>query len=342
MKAIHGGDIYRNRVKLDFSVNINPLGIPEGVRTALQEAVNCCMQYPDPEAQKLKAAVSQSLQVPTEALLFGNGASELFLAIVHGLKPKKILIPVPSFYGYEHAAGASGSEIVFYEMKKEQGFSLEDGFLEALTADVDLVFIANPNNPTGKRIDETLLLKVLKRCREKKIVAVLDECFIEFCGERFSLIHQTAAFDNLIVVRAYTKIFAIPGVRLGYLVCENAELRENIKGQLPEWNLSCFAQAAGCACAKESDFLVKTVRHVKAGRAFLAEGLGKAGIEVWESDADFLLIYSEKPLYERLLRKGILIRDCSNFRGLSKGYYRICVKTFRDHEKLLKAIGEIN
>ena len=126
MAMIHGGDIYRNYVKSDFSVNINPLGIPEKVKTALCDAVAMCGRYPDPEAEALKRAVAAMLAVPEEYFLFGNGASELFMAIMHGIKPKKTLIPVPSFYGYEYAAEAVGGEIIYYEMRREDAFGLND------------------------------------------------------------------------------------------------------------------------------------------------------------------------------------------------------------------------
>ena len=116
--GIHGGNVYRNHVDIDFSINVNPLGIPESVKTALHRAVEMCDKYPDIEAEKLKKTVGEFLAVPGEYLLFGNGASELFMAIVHGIKPKKIVIPVPSFYGYEYAAKTVDSEIIYYEMKK--------------------------------------------------------------------------------------------------------------------------------------------------------------------------------------------------------------------------------
>ncbi len=381
MQKIHGGDIYRNHVTVDFSVNVNPLGIPEEVKDALYRAVGNCHEYPDIAAQKLKRAVSGMLSVPEEYLVFGNGASELFMAIVHAVRPKKVLIPVPSFYGYEYAVEASGGECVFYPLEQEKQFRLDETFLEALTEKVDMVFLANPNNPTGKveasggecvfypleqekqfRLDETFLealtekvdmvflanpnnptgkrmsraylRRLLGICKEKRILTVLDECFIEFCGKEYSMIQEISAYDNLILVRAFTKSFSIPGVRLGYLVCSNQSLSESISRQLPEWNLSCFAQEAGIVCAGQQDFLEKTVAYVREERQFLKENLEEAGLEVFESDANFLLFCGRKDLDKALLEQGILIRNCENFRGLSAGYYRIAVKNRKDNEML--------
>ena len=152
------------------------------------------------------------------------------------------------------------------------------------------------------------------------------------------------AYENLILVRAFTKIFSIPGVRLGYLVCSNQNVMQKIKRHIPEWNLSCFAQVAGCACcafAEQTDFIKNTVEYINKERQFLEDAFRQKGFRVFHSDANFLLIFHETPLYERLLEQRILIRDCSNFRGLGKGYYRIAIKNRAENESLLKAIGEL-
>lgn len=338
MKGIHGGDIYRNRAELDFSVNINPLGIPEAVKAALHKAVENCDRYPDIVGEELKRAVSKMLKIPAEYLLFGNGASELLMACAHGVRPKRTVIPVPSFYGYEYAAGAAGGEILCYETKEENGFLPGEEFFQVLTQDIGLLFVANPGNPSGRLMSREYLRKLLSHCRERGIYVVLDECFIEFCEGNRSLMDEMERYENLILVRAFTKIFAIPGVRIGYLVCSDRQLLGKIAGQLPEWNLSAFAQAAGCACAAQKEFLIKTAGYVAEERQFLAQGLKEAGICVLSGEANFLLVYSGENLYEKLLKKGIMIRDCGNYRGLSKGFYRIAVKNREENERLLKAI----
>ncbi|MCM1101195.1 MAG: aminotransferase class I/II-fold pyridoxal phosphate-dependent enzyme [Clostridium sp.] len=352
--AVHGGDIYRNKVTLDFSINVNPLGMPEEVRAALRGAVDRCVGYPDPEADDLTKSVSAYLSVPKEYLLFGNGASELLSAIVHGIRPRRIVIPVPSFYGYEYAAGMADGEIVYHEMKREDGFGVTEELLEVLTEDVDMVFLANPNNPVGNVVEEDLLRKILRHCGERGIYVVLDECFAEFVAAGHSgsgissgdalhsgsglhsLVADIDQYSHLIVLRAFTKIFAIPGVRLGYLVCSDRATLGRIRRQLPEWNLSCFAQAAGCVCAEQTDFVARTQKFVAKERLFLEEGLRRKGIRTFPAVANFILCYSERPLYEHLSERGILIRDCSNFRGLGKGFYRIAVRDRKENEILLE------
>lgn len=334
----HGGDIYQNRVKTDFSINTNPLGAPQSVKAALSEALNYCGVYPDIDSRALTTALARMLGVPEAYIILGNGASELFMALVHALRPKKILIPVPSFYGYEYAAEAVEAEIIYYEAKAENSFALGEDFLNELNEDIDLLFIANPNNPNGALMSGEYLTALLRRCRDKNIYAALDECFIEFCENAPSMLGETEQFKNLLLIRAFTKIFAIPAVRLGYLVCSDGRLAAKLKKQLPEWNISSFAQAAGCACALEKEYIGRTQVYITKERTFLEKGLKELGIKVFPSGANFLLIYSECPLYELLLERGILIRDCANIRGLSEGFYRIAVKSREENEILLSEL----
>ncbi len=348
---IHGGDIYSRQIRLDFSVNGNPLGMPEAARLALLAAINHVGEYPDAAAGELTEAVSHMLsaqcgrEIPGEYLVFGNGASELFMAVVHALKPGNIVIPVPSFYGYEYAAEAADSHIKYVYLPEDAGFCPGQELLQALTPVTELVFLANPNNPTGQLMNAEYLHKLLEYCRQQGIIVVLDECFIEFCEtdreQPKSLLREIGQYENLLLVRAFTKSFAMPGVRLGYLVCSSAELREKIRRQLPEWNLSVFAQRAGVVCAEQSEQdLRDTVEYVKTEREYLREGLETLGIRVVSGEADFLLIHTTQPIYDRLLAKGILIRNCENFRGLRAGYYRIAVKKHEENEALLRELKE--
>lgn len=337
---IHGGDIYRNRVKLDFSVNVNPLGMPASVKQALQEAVESCTEYPDIRQEALKAAVSDMFGIRREELLCGNGASELFMAVVHALHPRKVVIPVPSFYGYEYAAKACGSSITYYPLKEEKAFGLDEGILKMLDADVDMLFLANPNNPAGGLLTEEFLCRLLEHCHKQGIYVVMDECFLDFCRQATSCLPYREKYENLICIRAFTKIFAIPGVRLGFLINSDKELTGRIAAQLPEWNLSAFAQKAGIVCASGKEYIRQTGDYVETEGRFLSEGLREAGLKVYPHVADFILVYTKMPLYERLLEKGILIRDCGNFRGLSNGYYRIAIKRREDNEQLLKEVLE--
>lgn len=340
---IHGGDIYRNEVRLDFSVNGNPLGVPAGVAAAMSDAVGFCSRYPDIRAEALKCGIEGMTGVDRRAVLCGNGASELFMAVMHALRPGKTALPVPSFYGYEYSAKAAGSEIVPIIMSAKDRYCLTEDLFREIDEDVDVIILANPNNPVGNLVPRKTLERLAEICYKKNIAVVADECFIEFTGkeETHSLKRLISDYPNLIIVRAFTKSFAIPGVRLGYLFCQNQTLREAIARQLPEWNLSVFAQAAGAAACKESDYLRRTVRWLEQERAYLAGRLSQAGLQVFPSETNFIMVQTELPLFEELLKRKILIRDCSNFRGLAKGFFRIAVKRHEENEELLQAIGEL-
>lgn len=339
-EIIHGGDIYRNQIQLDYSVNTNMLGIPAAVKQALHEAVEECDRYPDILVEELRHQLGMTLRIPTEQILCGNGASELFQSLMHALNPKKVLLPVPSFYGYQKVTKAVGAKTIFYQMRQENGFALDEGFLEELKEDIDLVFLANPNNPVGNTINPQLLEKIMERCRRQEIKVVLDECFLSFLPDNRSrsMISHVNQYPNVMVLRAFTKIFAIPGVRLGYLVGSDEMLMEQISDQLPEWNVSLLAQKAGIAALQQTEFLSETIGAVAKERSYLEQELKNMGIQVLPGEANFMLLYTQKPLYEKLLNRGILVRDCSNYIGLEQGYYRIAVKTRQENEQLLKEI----
>ena len=343
---MHGGDIYRHPIRLDFSVNINPLGLPEGTERVFDDLLTKCRAYPDLISEGLRAAIGNMEEISPEFILCGNGASELFAAIVHAVRPQKALVLTPGFSGYEKALKMeTGCRILKVALKKESGFLPDEETVEALDPDADILFLASPNNPTGQLIPEKILKALLDKCLKEKIIVVFDECFEPFVrdyqGQTQSL-DLTAAYDNLISVRAFTKIFAMPGIRLGYLVCRNEGLREAISRQLPEWNVSVPAQLIGREAAKEArPFMEKTAAYVAKERAYLAEELKNLGFEVFPGQANFILFRTDLPLYDLLLERGVLIRDCSDYDGLASGYFRTAVRTHEENETFVGILREV-
>lgn len=336
----HGGDRYRNKIELDFSVNVNPLGMPLSVKKALRDSIDEVINYPDIMHQELLFELAGAYHIDENNIVIGNGASEILMAIYHGFRPQKVLIPVPSFSGYKHAF--KDSEIIFYKMNDL--LELDDAFVDILkNTDADMLMLTNPNNPTGKYIDRKLLQDILSICEERNIKVVLDECFMELSDEPGNtMLKEPSNYKQLIILRAFTKSFAVPGVRLGMAMCGAAGMSEIIKRQLPEWNISVMADAVGKAALTEQKYLVDSRTYIKKERRFLIEGLAKLGIKTFSSSANFILIYkSDNDLYEKLLDRKILIRDCSNYEGLCAGYYRIAVRTREENIKLLDALGII-
>ena len=342
---LHGGEIYDKEIELDFSVSLNPCGCPDEVKRALSEAICDVDKYPDINQRKFREAVAKAEKTDPENIIGGNGASELLAAIVNMCSPAKALLPVPSFYGYVHALSmATKCETVTYQLREEKGFELDEAFVDAITDDIDLIIIGNPNNPTGKCIRKEVLEAVLKKCRETGTAIIVDECFFRLSDHGTSARAYLGSYDNLYVVDAYTKLFSIPGVRVGFCLSQP----ENIKRLtrfLPEWNMSAFAQAAGVACAEmlNDGFMDRTAEMIRTEREYLSSELGKHGIEVFDSDTNFLLVRIDNDrfdLYHFLLSNHILIRNCSNFDGLTNGFYRIAVKDHESNKRLTDALSE--
>jgi L-threonine-O-3-phosphate decarboxylase len=348
---VHGGDIYsslsfkQNKKILDYSANINPLGIPAGVRQALKDAVAGCVNYPDPFCRELRDKLSRYFSLPAEMIYCGNGAADVLFRIMTALRPKRTLLLAPTFADYEKAAITAGSKIDYFTLQENNDFAVTSEILKAITKRTEMVVLCNPNNPTGKLMDKELLLTVLRHCEELHIPLLVDECFMDFVQDKsnYSLIDQLPDHPGLIILKAFTKIFAIPGVRLGFCLTSDAVLTDKLYACGQDWNVSVLAQAAGAAALEETDFLVETRELIAVEKAYLIAQLRLIGLKVFEGEANYLLIKTlhNYPWQEKLKKHHILIRDCSNFRGLSAGYYRIAVKTRRDNRKLVKIMKEL-
>ena len=340
-EAVHGGDVYRNEVRLDFSVNLNPLEMPAAVAEAMMTGIEEIHQYPDPQQQRLREGIASFEGIGPDHIICGNGASELIMAAVHAVKPKKALVTAPCYAGYAAALRAEDVVAEEYPLREEKDFALDEGILEKITADTDIVFIADPNNPNGKLISPELKKEITEKCAECGAVLMIDECFLPLTGEWEE---RKEIPDKALHLRAFTKTFAIPGIRLGYMVSCDLELLESIRKHLPEWNVSRVAERTGEAAAKvlaETDYIERSVRMIREERSYLTGEFARCGIRVYPGDANYLLIRSAPDLYDRLLAKGIMVRRCANFSGLDETYFRIAVRRHKDNETLIKAIGEI-
>ena len=341
---MHGGDIYSNDIKVDFSVNVNPMGVPELFDGIFNDFDSYFALYPEYESKELRTKLAELYDLNTENVLCGNGASEIFMAIAHAIRPKTALIVAPSFSGYVWAFDAVDAKLTYYVTKAEDNFSVKDDIVDIIenNTDIDMLVFANPSNPVGNYIDNVLLDKLLAKCEEKEIVVLIDECFMELSDySQNTSTDKIKSFDNLLIVRAFTKTFAIPALRLGYILGSDLELMKKIRRQLPEWNVSLPAQRAGETVFSLKGYLDASREMIIKERLYLKNELEAMGIKVFPSSANFILIKTDIPLYSKLLEKGFLIRDCSDFHGLNKGYYRIAVKTHEENEILINTIKEI-
>lgn len=328
-KIHHGGDIYGKEIIYDLSVNMNPLGPPAIIAEAIRNAGDRIDEYPEYENLSLRKMIGRCYGLGYENIICGNGASELISVLGRLFSGKRLLLPVPSFVGYERAF--SGSEVIFGEMDEAEGYVADEHLVEMMArVQPDAVIITNPNNPTGRLTGKEMLVRLLSVAERQRCFVIVDESFIELCvrGDDCSLIDIISDYDNLIVIRSVTKSFAVAGVRLGYMMSGNKEIMAHAGSLLPEWNISVFAEEVGKAVfswAGRNEYLGRSKTYIKEKRMILENAFRERGIKYIPGDGNFVAFKYDTDLYEKMLGNKILIRDCSDYRGMDKGWYRVAV-----------------
>lgn len=338
----HGGNVFFQNTCIDFSANINFLGIPDAVMQAARSGLVAAVHYPQEQNGTLNEHVAEWEGVEPEHVFCGNGASEIIRTLAQVLQPKKALLPAPGFEEYTRSLSMVQCEIGYYYTKEEDGFRvpLED-FLTHITEDTDVVFWGNPNNPTTILYDRDYLQQVLRRCEQTDTILILDECFLDFVeGAADITMRAKDASGHLFLIKEFTKIFAMPGIRLGYGLCTNAELMDKLRNAVQPWNVSTVAQRAGIACTKEREFVERTVQETARERVWLLGELERIGIANARGEANFIFFKSRPRLHAFSMMRGIMLRDCSNFEGLTEGWYRVAVRSREENEKLVGVLEQ--
>lgn len=340
-RSSHGGDVYSRHIEHDFSANINPLGIPGEVLRAAAGALRDCERYPDPRCRELTAAISAHENYPAEMIVCGNGAADLIYRTVSALAPRTALLCAPTFSEYEKALTERGCAVRKHFLKRGNGFALTSGILEDITPGTDILFLCSPNNPTGVTVPPELLKRISGKCRETGTFLVVDECFLDFVegGAEFSA--KPLLSEDSAVLKAFTKIYAMPGLRLGYALFGSERTAAKVSGCGQAWSVSIPAQAAGIAALGVSGFPEKAAAVVSAEREFLSAGLQSLGLEVVPSEANYILFRCGIRLDELLAQRGIAIRNCGNYDGLDEGWFRTAVRLREENTLLLAAIAEV-
>lgn len=348
MKKIHGGDLesyyeeFGNKEPIDFSANISPLGIPQAIIDELQKEILSIAHYPDPFCRKLTSKLSEYHNLNSDFILCGNGAADLIYRFVFAIKPKKALLLAPTFAEYEEALDCQACEISYYYLQESNNFVLTDDILEYMTNDIDVIFLCQPNNPTGQIIDIELLEKIIQKADEERILLALDECFVDFLMDEISLINHVGQYKNLLIFKAFTKMYALAGIRLGYCITSNLELLELMKKFSQPWAVSTLAQKAGEIALMQTDYVKKVKDIVCCERKFLQDELTKLGFKVYPSYANFVLFFTDYYEFVKQTKEnGILVRDCSNYKGLGKGFYRVAVRNRWENEILIEVFRGI-
>lgn len=346
--STHGGNIYKKAKELglredqilDYSANISPLGIPAHIKKAMVDAIEGSVNYPDPDCTALREAIGRQDEVEPGAVACGNGGADLLYRLAFGLKPEKVLLPVPAFVEYEEAMTAAGAQMVYEPLDEEM--CLRPDVTERITGDIDLVILCNPNNPTGLLTDRRQVLDILQKAQEMHCRVLVDECFLEICEEEadYTVKPYLKDYPNLMILKSFTKLYAIPGVRLGYLLCGDPAVIARINRAGQAWSVSHIAQCAGVAALEHPEYRAAVVRTVKEERDFMKKELRQLPLCLFDGRANYLFFRTPgvTDLDRRLEARGIMIRNCGNYENLSGDYWRIAV---RDHKENVRLLGEL-
>ena len=340
-KNPHGGDIYRNPPRLDFSANINPAGMPDAVKEALVRSVEDCAVYPDPRCEALREAIAGAEGVPVSFILCGNGSAELIYQYAWTLADdgRPALIVHPAFSEYGAALRAAGVGEERYVMREEDGFRLTRDILRYDFGRVSAVFLCSPDNPTGLTVEPEILEDLLRTGAR----VFCDLCFLDLTADpgKYDLPRLIREYPNLTVLRAFTKSCAMAGVRLGYALSADGDFLGRMAERGQCWNVSTPAQKAGIAALGCRGWLESSVKRICSERERLAREMAACGIRVVPGEANFLLMYSDKPVREELAARGIALRDCSDYVGLGPGWFRAAVRTREENDELIFHVREV-
>ncbi|MCW4016520.1 MAG: threonine-phosphate decarboxylase CobD [Candidatus Bathyarchaeota archaeon] len=352
--CVHGGEVWNAEKKVsynrneivDFSSSINPLGPSQKALEAIGKNLGSIQIYPDSNSEWLREAIATSFgEIGSNNVIVGNGSTELIYLFAETFleKGEMALIPAPTFGEYEKAVKKAGGEPRHIKMTRNLG--VEPNIFTRQIKDAKIVFLCNPNNPTSALIPHDTLIKIIEDALKHDVLLFLDEDFLEFVdeGKQVSLVDKISEFPNLFVLRSFTKVFGLTGLRIGYGIAseDTIEILSNAK---TPWNVNCLAQVAALASLADKEHIKKSSQVVKTERAFLTQEIAQLKcFSQYPADANFILINIKKSgftaaqLKEKMLQQGILIRDCSSFKGLDEHHIRVAVKSRQENERLLEA-----
>lgn len=326
---------------LDFSASINPLGPPESLRAIVSRVVELLVHYPDPESRELVRAIAARYGLPEEQIVVGNGSSEILFALARAQRPSRAVIPVPSYIDYATAARRGGLKVEAMPLQESEGFALDWQALGRQLRGGEMVFLGQPNNPTGLLLDGEQFHRFV--ADHATSTFVVDEAFADFVEGYQTLARPIAR--NVIVLCSLTKFYAVPGLRLGFAVSA-APVAQQIQGQVPPWSVNTLAQVVGAAMLADEAYAASTRAFVAEQRRRLASELQRLpGLYVYPGVANFLLVRLNRAgmdaptLAQRLLHEGIAIRTFGQEQHLDGRFFRVAVRTEAQNQRLCDALG---
>lgn len=352
----HGGDIYtegilKGRELVDYSSNINPLGIPKCFVNNIQEALHNLNKYPDAKYRELKRNLKEYVNnyeqifnknfkkkiekgekndiIEERDIILGNGAAEIIDLVISCFT--RVMIPIPSFGEYLEDANKWKVHVVNVNCKEDMDYDYEQ--IMNNLYQVDAVILGNPNNPDGKIIDKCKFEKILDYCETNNKKVIVDEAFIEFTNNASdSFIRYVKKYKCLFIIKALTKFYAMPGIRLGFGITKDEKLLKLMKQKQNPWNVNCFAETAAKYVLNDYKYIKDSLKWIEEERENFLNLLNKIPFieRVYNTHSNFVLCklntFNCDDLYKLCLEKGIVIRKCDNFQGLDKSYVRFAIK----------------
>lgn len=333
-----------------FSANVNPLGVSPRLRETLSAHIDAITTYPDREYTSLRRCIANYTGCDPSQVLVGNGSTELISLFIQLEHPKKAMIIGPTYSEYEREIALGGGTCLYYPLKETQDFILDvEDFTGCLNESIDLLVICNPNNPTSTAIPRASMRKILDICKQHDIFVMVDETYVEFAPlhEDISAVPLTSYYNNIIILRGTSKFFAAPGLRLGYAITGNRDLIKEINTRKNPWTINSLAVVAGEIMFTDQEYIEKTKELIFSERKRMQETLGKDGrYKVYPPNANFMLVkiltdsLTADLLFDRTIRRHMMIRDCSTFPFLDHKFFRFCVMSPEMNDRLLACLME--
>lgn len=332
----HGGN-RKQGIRWDFSISLNPLGIPPEVQEAVVRAMRQTPRYPDPLCLELRQALAERLDISPDRIFCGNGAAECIDAFARARKWSCALIWQPCFGEYERAFCACGVRV-------RSALSVDAAAFAAEIADLPIhsaVVVCSPASPFGTIVGCEAIELLVDACERRDCTLLLDECFIELSDDPAGAWERVKARASVCVLRAFTKTYAMAGLRLGYLVSDDRALLRDMAAQVQPWNVSHLAQCAGVAALSQRDYLQRARKMIRTQRSQMIDAMRAIGVVCYDSQSNYFVWRARSGLDRQLERYAIAVRSCADFIGLDDTYYRVCVRTPSENERFLQVLEEI-
>lgn len=333
---------------VSFSANVNPLGVSPLLRTALADRIDAITSYPDREYTSLRKCIADYCNTDYENIIVGNGSTELISLFIQVEHPKKAMIIGPTYSEYEREISLGGGTTLYYPLKEKDDFRLNvDDFIAHLNESIDLLVICNPNNPTSSCITQANMRRILDACKEHDIYVMVDETYVEFAENMAEIdsIPLTNYYNNIVILRGTSKFFAAPGLRLGYAITGNRDLIKSINTRKNPWTINSLAVVAGEIMFKDQDYIHATKKLITSERARMFNALNASpDYKVYQPSGNFILAkilrddLTSQDLFDKAIRRKMMIRDCSTFPFLDEKYIRFCIMNPEDNDRLLDCL----